>query len=764
MRTMIRLLIFCGLLATTIALWAAAAIDAPLVKDAAASAAFRKAAVNAGRCVAADLSQKDPKDTLQTGSSAIELPAGRYRLHVPLALGPLGDLRISAIAITLSAGEAQRTVGMLHFAKTDEFTDLTVDFESPGGRFIPYSIAWALTGPVAEKNRKRTVTAPTDLDPDDKDNLGDIEAFDMGENGALSTKDLVKLQVHLATCGVHIEQLSPVAVSEVTTDKIVYKPGERGAATATLKNSGDKPVKVVLSIDLNAGLTTRREIASTTLDLPAGESTQWKGEFTATDLHWGAEIAATARVEGFQPAGGRAVFGVTDNFWETAIASGIMFSRSFRDKADADAFAARLHANGYTIIESGFWAPDEFGDFTPDTELFFGGQGSYMGSVQGTKNINDACHQRGISTTVYANLWGGDGPPSFEMMRKHPDWIGSAWGATDWDENWYLMETNKTQQFLSWMGTNINRGNSDEAMKVHAAELVASHRTLGWDGVRYDSYYSDPWVKASTKRVRELVQKEEPTFRWGYNSIVPYDVKADALDVMVGGGNLVMEEGIRHITKESSPFSRYANTVITYRDIIWSHGGHLGVCYDNTRFDAKRDGNTLDDLYLSTILLASGVHPYYGRLEGEIGKHARFALRYSEFIYRNTMCPLKAPETTITFGEMPKLLEWKRLARTADLGGDRHRLVIHLLNAPANDMCMRNPELKTPPPIRDLALTADLPAGATVDGAWLLSPVPDARHEKLDVKTAGNKATVTVPEVRIWGVVVIDYRAKEGIN
>ena len=746
--------------------WAGAAtIEAPVVKDATASAAFRQAAMNAGKCTATDLLQKKQAGTLQSGSTPMQLPPGRYRLHVPLAMGPLGDLRVSAVLITVTAADTKRTLGMLQFAKADEFTDMTVDFTLTERGFAPYTIAWALTGPTADRNRKNALEVPGNPDQDNKDTADDADAPDQGENGAIAITDLPKIKCHLAACGVHVEPLSPVTIAEMTTDKIVYKPGEHGKATVTLKNTGEKAASVALTVALDAGLATRREVATATMELPAGETKQWSGDFDTANLHWGAELTATARVEGNPPAGARAVFGVTDNFWETAIASGIMFTRDYIERKAADKKATALRDEGFTMIESGFWAPDEFGDFTPDKELFFGGQGSYPGSVTGTKNINAACHQLGISTSVYSNLWGGDGAASFEMMRKHPDWVSTAWGAADWNENWYLQETKKIPEFLIWMGNNINRENSDDALKLHASELVASHRTLGWDGVRYDSYYSDNWVTPATKRVRELVQKEEPQYRWGYNSIIPYDVKANALDVMVSGGNLAMEEGIRGIvTRGGGSFAGYANTVVTYRDIVWPHDGHLGVCYDSPRVaPGKSDASEIDQIYLSTILLASGVHPYYSPLESEYGEHARFALRYSEFIYNHAMRRLKNPEAVISFGGTPALLEWKRLARAVDLGGDRHRLIVHLLNAPVQDLCMHNPGMKLPPPLRALPITAALPAGATVDGAWLLGPSPDAHHEALAVKTDGDKVTVVVPEVRIWGVVVLDYHAKAGL-
>ncbi len=755
-----RVLLFL-LLCATLAGWAEGpGVTMPLARDAAASTAFRQAALAAGRCLAADLAVKRQEGTLLTGVSDTAVPAGRYRLHVPLALAPLGDLRTGAIAITLTSGDAQRRYGMLHFANADEFTDLTLDIATHEPVVIACSVSWALTGPVADKNRKHL---PPSADAPDDDALEDVEALEQADDGTIRIGDLPKIPCRLAAAGVHIERLSPVAVTMVATDKIVYKPGEKGTVTVSLVNHADAPVAVSLATVLQPGLAEPRPLATTPLTLAPGVPVTWTGAFATTGLRWGAEIGAVATVAGFPPARHRAVFAVTGNPWETAIASNIRWFEDNRIPANATRYAELLHANYSTLTESYSWAADDFGDFTPDTEEFFGGQCGYTGSVRGTQQTIAALHKRGIAATVYAFLYGGDGPPSIEMMRRHPDWFSSTSGPTDYVENWYLQATHQIRSYLNPIYTNLNRRNSDGALTVHARELIDSHRIFGWDGVRYDSYYSDPWVKASTRRVRELVGKAVPEYRWGYNSIVPYDVRADALDVMVGGGNLVMEEGIRWITNGGGTFSDYANTVLTYRDLIWSHDGHLGVCYDEPRFDAKRDGNALDAIYLSSILLSSGVHPYYGNLEGEIGKHARFALRYAEILYNNNMRPLSEPENVIRFGAPVKLMNWQRLARTIDLGGDRHRLVIHLLQAPVIDACMRNPGMQTPAALRGLPITLALPAGTAVDGAWLLSPIPDAGHVALPVTAGGNAATVLVPEVRVWGIVVVEYRAQTGL-
>ncbi|HOF87988.1 MAG TPA: glutamine amidotransferase, partial [Armatimonadota bacterium] len=170
-------------------------------------------------------------------------------------------------------------------------------------------------------------------------------------------------------------------------------------------------------------------------------------------------------------------------------------------------------------------------------------------------------------------------------------------------------------------------------------------------------------------------------------------------------------------------------------------------------------GTPLDEIYLSSSLLAAGAHPYYGVMERGIGQYPRFALRYAEYLYNNTMRPLKDPEAVISFGAPAKFMDWQWLARTVSLGGNRQRLVIHLLNAPAVPNTLSNLALKTPPVLRQLPVTVKLPAGAAVSGAWSLCPIPDAHHLALDAKKAGDAVTVTVPEVRFWNVVVIDYTA-----
>lgn len=757
--------IICGLLMLLVYTGAGNAADKrahiPLLTDAAAAQAFVQHARDAGgRCYVSDL-RRDDAGNLLKGDSETALPAGRYLLHVPLALAPLGDLQISAITVTITAGKENRTVTMLNFPVADEFTDLPLAFTAPGGQRMPVSISWTITGMLAKKNRLQALGDPKG--PDEAKDEENTDTAVPDDEGRISLTELSKLPRHLAAAGLCLEPLSPLALT-VSTDKIVYQPGEKGVATVSVKNCGDAPAHATVSAEVVAGMQSTRPAGSGALDIPPGETRVWTGSFETTGMRWGAELHAVARAGDGVAAGKRAIFGVTNNFWETSINSGMMFSADFIDPAKAEEFMEAKKEAGFTQLESGFWAPDEFGNFTPKTDIFFGGQGAYPGSVTGTKNVLRAAHNRGIYATVYSNLWGGDGYDSYAQARRHPDWFTAHGGAySDWLENWELMFKKKVPPIHVWPYTCITWDEQHiEPLKWHANELIGTHRQIGWDGVRYDSYAADDKGNVlATKIVRDLVDPVEPTFRWGYNSSVPKATTPEMWDVMCHGGELVMEEGLRGYAAQPSSITTYLNTLAGFRDTIWSHDGHLGICYDVPGM--LRNGTLLDQVYFCCSILVTGSHPYYGQMDRSLGDFPGFALRYSEYIYNNAMRPLTNPEQVVTFGNNPKLLSWARLAKRLDMGEDRHRVVLQLVNPPVDDLTLHNAALKTPAPLRNLPVTLALPAGARVTGAWALCPIPTPTQQTLPV-TGTDKVTLTVPEVRFWTVVVVDYTAKEGLR
>ena len=730
--------------------------EIPVVETEAASGAYVKKSLAAGRCWVADVTKGDG-GVLSQGNSETLVQPGRYRLHAQFAVAPLGDLHMGALSVDLTAGGQAKSFGVLNFAVSDEFTDCTVDFTSAGGQ-CSYALNWSRSGLQAHKNNVQT-TDLTAIDPDKDNDVGDMgggEGPATAQDGTIAVADLNKIKYRVAFTGLHIEKLSPVGVDAVATDKIVYKPGDAGSAAVTLHNYSDQAQSAHVVVSLNSGLATSHALHDETIQLAPGASKDLTVPFTTGDIYWGCGLAATVSTAAGSDTKSD-TFAVCRNFWETAICNGMNYSQPYADPKEAEAKMQGWRDDGYTVFESGFWAPDEFGDFTPEKD-WLSGQCEYRGSVIGTKNMINAGHRRGISATVYSNLWGGDGLPAFEMMRAHPDWVGTAEFGTDWLDMWTMGRAGKIAISELWPFTCISDDGTKGALVQHANEFIKSHSMYGWDGTRYDSYGSSDWTKMATPKVRAIVEKAVPDYRWGYNTNVPQDEKDGAIDGMIGGGGLEMEESIRAIGKATASFAHYADVVTTYRDIIWPHGGHFGVCYD------KPKDQVLDELYLSSFLLASGTHPYYSTLENTIGNYNRFGLRYSEFIWNNKMRPVKNPTAVVEFEGDPHLTEWKRLVRRLDLGGNNHRLIVHLINAPVDDASLHNYGYKTPAPLRDFPVAINLPAGAHVTSVYDLSPISEPNQRSLAFDAAGTKLKFKEPQVRIWDAIVIDYTAAEGIQ
>jgi len=759
----LRLMLLCGMLCTGTRLFAVV-VSVSCVPHTVASREYVAQALAAGRCFATE-TDHSLHGMLCTGVSAAPLVAGRYRLHVPLAMAPLSDLNTSAISITIMTGNTHRSITMLNFPVADEFVDCPVDFVIPGGTTAPFSVGWSLESEQAKKNK----TAATQPEAPKDGDLGGPDAEPGGliledelpkpdGEGMIAVKELGKIHYHLAATGIHIERLCPVAVTAVTTNKVVYAPGEKGAISVALENTADILQKVSFTLELVSGLVTTTPLHDEVMTLAPGEKKLWTGTLATDNLAWGTDLQAKITTADGLTTMGATTFSVTKNFWETAFVKGIMFTDLYADPHVAEESVREARAQGFTAFECFFWAPDEFGDFTPDSENYLSAQTQYRESVSGTKNLIRFAHANGMASTVYSNLWGSDGPAGFELMRKHPEWFSGADVASDWLENWPIMEKGVDFQVWpeSWL---FQDARSLPAMQVHAETLIASHNLFGWDATRYDSYYSSEWTKKATAKVRELVEKSAPNYQWGYNSFATQDEQVGALDIMVGGGGLIMEEASREVAKHPSPFSTYIANLTSYRDLVWPHHGHLGLCYD-----PPRKSTPLDALYLTSMLLACGCHPYYGTLEDQLGPHAQFALRYAELLYNNRARPLKDAAKVITLPPTAQLSEWQHLARTVDMGARRHRLVLHLLPSPVVDSTLTNFAMKLQPPLRKFPLGIKLPANAVVTGAWDLCPTAMLMATPLERRVQQGTLALTIPEVRFWNIIVIDYDADEGVQ
>ncbi len=714
---------------------------------------------------------KAEKGVLFEGASAEPLPPGRYRLHAPLALAPLGDLAVSGIAVRVTVAESGRDFNCLHFVEADRFTDAVVDFAVARADTVPVRIEWSFQDPKSRQARLKAIRPP-DAPPEVGDDLLAEASADLeleADEGKTTLAAARLRPVRLVGRLPWVEPLPPVEVVAVSTDRIVYRPGQAGAATATVRNAGAEPARVTLRFELAFGLEPAVPLATTTVELAAGARHTWEAGFTTDGRYWGAEARAVAETaDGTDSA--TAVFAVAANPWEVAAiaAQAPDLGLGYKDAAVAARRVAEWREQGFTSFECFFWAPCDFGDFTPDTEDFFSGQTQYSHSVSGTRNLVAAAHAHGMAATFYSNLWGTDGAAGFELMRRHPEWIASAWFNTEILDLWPAMTAGNIPAPHQWYSTVLvnDEVHSMAAIRHHAAEIVASQRSFGWDAIRYDSYNSSEWTRRATERTRELVGRELPAFQFGYNTFPKGDANLDALGVMLGGGGMAMVEYIR---MESFPIlANYARELSECRDLAWAHGGHLGPLYHPPAIPdtPATTATALDAVYASSIILAAGGHPYYSPLESAIGRHPLHALRYSEFFWNNRMRPLADPAAVVQFADPlgERLLRWPMLARKAHLGGDRRRLILHLINLAPDYAFFRNQACLTPPVIRELPVTLALPPDAKVTAAWTLCPIPEPHHLPLEARAADGRIGLTIRDLRFWQTVVVDYTSKDDLR
>lgn len=718
------------------------------------------------RCLAFDLRSRRGTGLVYQAASATAVPAGRYRLHVPLALHPLGDPVISCISVELGTDGTKRSIGVLDFARAGEFTDFTLDL------IVPDKTRPVLTLTIGGIREPRTADIPpkgpsADLDPGAKDTDineldRELDGPDKSKDGTIPVSEMNKLPYALAVGPVTLEPLCPVMVTGLDTDKIRYRPGEKGKVTATLNNTGGKPVKAKVAIDLLSGLDTQRNLETREINLPPSGQAPWRGEFDTTGLHWGACIQTTVTVADAPPDICRSVFVVSTNIYECGILAAAPGQTGIFDNLeDARAAARLLKSRGFTGLEAFFWGACDMFEFATASEIWFSGQTGYAGSRAGTSNLLAACHELGIVSTFYANLWGGSGPPAIELMRRKPEWFGGAGFNTAVLADWALTQSRRVQAGnFNYSMTWILSKPPDDVFRYHANEILASIKTFGWDGIRYDSYYTDYWNVRAIHLVRDIVNTTQPEFAFGYNSFPANDYAGGAMDIMArGGGMFMLEYCLDYCRGAEGSLDKYAGELATIRDLIWDFGGHSGPIYAAPTPCGKSptDSTAIDAIYACCALLAAGAHPYYNRMDSELADFPGFALRYGEFIWNNRMRPLKEPEKVVAFGNNTQPFNWPRYVRTLNGDNNRRRLVIHVLNMPTNYPFLQNLDRVTVPPLRDLPVTVTLPADAQVTGAWDLTPFPEPRQRKLAVRTSGGQVSLTLPDVRFYDVLVVDY-------
>ena len=580
---------------------------------------------------------------------------------------------------------------------------------------------------------------------------------------------------------------SPVQLVTVHSAKVLYGTSEPIAGTVTVKNTG----KVALTVAVHAWLVSEIDRANT----PQQRMLTVAPAQTATaDFKWskglakyGHALKADVSLNGATVAAGEDYFNVCDNFWNVAqiLAIGYLWEEfdgktmmPSKDYAWADRHIKEMRDGYYNSFEHFFWAQDDFLGMVPTKPVWWSGQARYRESTDGLYALIQQAHANGIKATTYAKLTGG-GTFGAEMARRHPEWVWQNGGTLSvergvealakWDDP---LAKNLSQ---SWVAVNYNM-NDPKVVDIGIKSLIDSATLFGWDGARWDGNFD---VSSSTydldghpvdkltadqvdarnaenmRRTKEAVSKAHPQFRYGYNWTqgnwlqTMATTPRESIELCRGGG-LIMNEYINQAESVQHPLHRwdvYAPSVANDVEAIKKLGGYYGPILGSA--------NTADGMYTNIFAYAAGAHPYYHHLWGA------FMTRYSAFCWDDALTRIHTPENIV---QVPSSVWWREWVFERPIDKKHKQLIIHLINPPAHQTVGegKKPE-DVPPPLKNIEVRV-MPA---LLNGWV--PVRATRlnaepmlQEAVPVQATEGIYKMTVPEIKLWNILVIDLEQQGG--
>jgi hypothetical protein len=730
------------------------------------------------RCVVADVGK--PAGTVFAAVTP-ELTPGVYQAVLHMKLYTNNNINTGALKWSLAvegAGAGKRDFDILVIERPDAYQDIPCRFVVKRAGAAKVSLDWKResfkkesTAGVrvrVEKTELPTVAELSDWDAKggQKEGEGDMTlAAELESEPSLGGLRFPWMAVDR----VAITLVSDVEIARLEMDKIRYLPGEKGKVAVTLRNYGAAPRTLAVETVFVSELDDVIPVDKRTVTLAGGAEQAFECDGPAFEKKWGYGVQCRVTENGRQLTEKSDAFTVHDNMWAILIAGSApcQFTGNVTP-TNAYLSAQKNKRNHRNFVESGFWAPDEFGDFTPDTENWWGGQGCYYGGVTGTRQMIEEGHKAGLSYAVYANIWGGDGPPAFEQVRANPDWGYASSFNVEWFERWdrNTMGTGKPGAPMHvWPMTIINPENP-EPFKHHGRELIGTHKMFGWDAIRYDSHAIADDTVRMVDIAKKVVHAEVPEFQFGYNSSVPGGVTnlLPAFRSMCENGGGIMEEGIRQFGGGGLSFAGgrtyedFAKRLLDFKEEARVNGGHfmaigMDECFPN------------DLVYQYIIWLAGNSHPCYEWPDVPVADYMQFATRYAGLLWDLKVTTVTNAKAWLDLGDAASYL-WltDRFTHQRDLGGGRRQFIFHLVNAPLEKVLCTNDDNKLPFPRENITLSLKLPGQATVRGVWLLTAEPEVTQLKLPADVKDGRVTFTVPRLRFWDVAVVDLDKAEAFQ
>ncbi|MCG2660951.1 MAG: hypothetical protein L6437_11990 [Kiritimatiellae bacterium] len=558
-------------------------------------------------------------------------------------------------------------------------------------------------------------------------------------------------------------------------NKLLYDPGETACFQITVVNGLPTAFEGKLSVKVIWEMEDTKVLSEQPVKLKAGETNVVEVKWEKIPEVLGCEVRADlASADGKVTAKGSEYFNVCAHMDMLRVgihgggAIGLMtyskpeFLETIRTKT------MPLHKKHYVNIGEYFVGKSHVWNLAPEEDEYPGG--AYWESNTAVKTGIEEGHKYGIKSVIYVTSYSTHGLDDLEISLEHPEWlVYNKYGQPDnCGVNVKREETVRFPQYGvgpqpgCFCSCNYNWLNK-EALDYHIDQLIANHKLVGMDGIRYDGEPCSPFVYhlgmltvegrkvmpdeetlakervRIVRYIRERVRKEIPTYLFMFNSgeavgvHMPIDVENGVLHpsnkpIVEGGGALCNEE-IRGAMSAANRFNNwklYADVVVSDVDLTRAGGGYAYCLYpwpSTIHKNAEEIGYSL--------MLAAGDHPWFAstyddKADGLGGSHYpiqkelfAFATRFSAMIWGRGIERIKKASEVVEVSAPTGVIWWKNFVHQRTLADGRKYVTVHLLNAPPNKG-MGVVEQPLPEPIKNVQVLFKVP----VKKVWIATARP----------------------------------------
>ncbi len=579
----------------------------------------------------------------------------------------------------------------------------------------------------------------------------------------------------------------------IRPDKIHYAPGATVHLEGSVFNNTADTIDLQLRVSLITELTDHKTVDKLRLRVAPRKTETFSAKQKLGNIEYGYEVRLEAYNGSKKLPAARDWFTVSDNVWKVGIggiSGGPIHNSAPYKKEQIAGQMEKLRRNYCNWFEKQFWAPDDWGELTPETgAVWYSGQAARHESEANIRYQIQEAHKRGIKAISYGKCMAG-GAPGWEMARARPNWFctnsrGHTFGrpANAWDlDNWQKdkpgqEELNHYRDFTGcWTYRWVDLRRLD-ALDHGINEMIASTKQFGWDGFRFDSAgfaarFSDGKRRGhdavntrNMKRLKTKLWEASPDFLFGYNTNnpaardgreypkSPEDPIAQEIREMLAGGGLWMGEALREGVMRNGrvryrEWSKFAADEVRCIRTIKHYGGHFVYSYGLGKARNK-------DLYKFTLGTLMGAHQY-------TGAHAKvkwaadwgpFLTRWSGFLWDHRLKELPNTDKRVQV-TADRELWYKDFANIRVVSPDRAFVIVHLLNPPPNDKITKSFEL--PPPVTGASVHLQLENGRKLKQVVFIAPGKPNVETELKAQVKGSNVAVKTPGFPIWGMLVYE--------